>query len=36
MPVTAEEAARQMDMSKEEVAVIEKRALDKIKKIKGE
>ena len=36
MPVTAEEAARQMDMSKEEVAVIEKRALEKIKKIKGE
>lgn len=36
MPVTAEEAARQMDMSAEEVGDIEKRALEKIKKIKGE
>ncbi len=36
MPVTAEEAARQMDMSAEEISAIEKSALDKIKKIKGE
>ena len=36
MPVTAEEAARRMDVTAEEISAIEKRALDKIKKLKGE
>ena len=36
MPVTAEEAARRLDMTAEEVTAIEKQALGKIKKIKGE